>query len=325
MSLPPQLQRAIEQEAGRFPPRELGQAALALSEAYRSGQPSALSLSSDLHRLAYAAARLPATFAALHRVLAELCRRWPGAGPRSLLDLGAGMGTSGWAAAEVFPGLAEATLVEADAGMIGLGQSLAGEHPLLAGATWVRGDLRALPALAPRDLVVCSYALGELGEEEVLAAARAAWVATRQALVLLEPGTMRGFGLVRRLRAALIGEGAQVVAPCPHRDACPLPAGDWCHFAARLERSRLQKRLKEGTVGYEDEKYTYAVLARSPGVPALARILRHPRRRAGHADLQLCTPEGLRSIVVTRSDKAAWTAVRKAEWGDEYPFSPPPG
>jgi len=325
MPLPLPLQRAIERETGRHPARALAPVAAALSAAYRAGQPSALSLSSDLHRLAYAAARLPATFAALHRVLAELCQRWPGAGPQSLLDLGAGPGTSGWAAAEVFADLAEATLVEVDAGMIGLGQSLAGEHPLLAGATWVRGDLRALPALAPRDLVICSYALGELGEEEALAAARAAWGATRQVLVLLEPGTVRGFGLVRRLRAELIGEGAQVVAPCPHRDACPLPAGDWCHFAARLERSRLHQRLKEGALGYEDEKYAYAVLARSPGVPALARILRHPRRRAGHAELQLCTPEGLRSIVVTRSDKAAWRAVRKAEWGDEYPFSPPPG
>lgn len=320
MPLPPQLQRAIEQETGRHPPKALSQVAAELSAAYRAGQLSGAFITSELHRLAYAAVRLPATFAAVRAVWAEVRRRLPDRSPTSLLDLGAGPGTAAWAAGEVFGELAPLTLVEADAGLIALGKALAraGEQTSLEGAAWVCGDLRGLPPFEPHDLVVCSYALGELGEEAASAVARAAWAAAVQVLVVVEPGTVRGFGLIRRLRGELIGAGGQVIAPCPHQEQCPLPVGDWCHFSQRLERSRLHQRLKEVALGYEDEKYSYVAVSRQPLRPAPARILRHPLRRAGHAELQLCTPEGLQALTVARSDKAGWREARKAEWGDEW-------
>lgn len=318
MSLPPQLQRAIEQETSRYPAKALSQAAAELSAAYRAGQPGGTFITSDLHRMAYAAVRLPATFAAAHAVLAEVRRRWPELSAPSLLDLGAGPGTAAWAATGVFGGLSSLTLFEADLGLIELGRALAREQETLERAHWVRGDLRALPALAAHDLVVGSYVLGELGEARASAVVRAAWAATRQVLVLLEPGTVRGFGLIRRLRDELIEAGGRVIAPCPHQVACPLAEGDWCHFAQRLERSRLHQRLKEGALGYEDEKYAYVAVVRQAVAPAPARILRHPLRHGGHAELQLCTPAGLQRLTVTRSDKGAWREARKAEWGDEW-------
>ncbi|MCC7260956.1 MAG: rRNA methyltransferase [Candidatus Latescibacteria bacterium] len=321
MPLPSSLQRAIEQEAGRYSAKDLNQAAAGLSAAYRAGEAeSGAFITSDLHRLAYAAVRLPATFAAACAVMEEVRQRWSGPPLASLLDMGAGPGTAAWAAAAVFAELDSATLFEADEGLIALGKRLAqaGEQRLLAAAQWVRGDLRAPPALAPHDLVVSSYALGELREEEASEVVRAAWALTGQVLVLLEPGTVRGFGLLRRLREHLIGAGGQVLAPCPHQAACPLPAGDWCHFPARLERSRLHQRLKDGALGYEDEKYAYVAVARQGGLAAPARILRHPLRHAGHTELPLCTPAGLQRLTVTRSQKGAWKEARKAVWGDEW-------
>ncbi|MBI2505317.1 MAG: methyltransferase domain-containing protein [Candidatus Latescibacteria bacterium] len=320
MPLPPQLQRAIEQETGRHPPKALSQAAAELSAAYRAEQPGGAFITSELHRLAYAAVRLPATFAAVHAVFAEVRRRWPDLTVANLLDLGAGPGTAAWAAGEIFGELESFTLVEADAGLIALGKALAraGEHHLLEQARWAQGDLRALPAFAPCDLVVSSYALGELGEEAASAVLRAAWAVTVQVLVVVEPGTVRGFALIRRLRDELIATGAHLIAPCPHQEECPLPAGDWCHFSQRLERSRLHQRLKEGALGYEDEKFSYVAVARHLLQPAPARILRHPLRHAGHAELQLCTPTGLQTLTVTRSDKERWKEARKAEWGDEW-------
>lgn len=325
MPLPPSLQRAIEAESSQYPARALNQAAAALSAAYRAGGTgNPVFITSNLHRLAYAAVRLPATYAAAHAVLAEVRRRWTGPPPASLLDLGAGPGTAAWAAAAVFAELGSATLFEADEGLIALGKRLgqAGEQPLLAAAQWGRGDLRLPAPLAVHDLVVSSYALGELREEEASKAVRSAWAATGQVLVLLEPGTVRGFALLRRLREELIGAGGQVLAPCPHQQACPLPAGDWCHFSARLERSRLHQRLKEGALGYEDEKYAYVAVARPPVAPAPSRILRHPLRHAGHTELQLCTPAGLQRLTVTRSQKAAWRQARKAAWGEAWAPSP---
>ena len=321
MSLPLQLQRAIEQETDRHPPKALSQAAAELSAAYRAGHLASGSfLPSELHRLAYAAVRLPATYAAVRAVFAEVRRLLPDQLLASLLDLGAGPGTAGWAGGEVFGELAALTLVEADAGLIALGQGLAraAEYSLLEQAHWVQGDLRVQPAFAPHDLVVSSYALGELGEGEASAVLQAAWAATVKVLVVVEPGTVQGFALIRRLRAELIAAGAQLIAPCPHQEECPLPAGDWCHFSQRLERSRLHQRLKEVALGYEDEKYSYVAVARHPLQPAPARILRHPLRHPGHTELQLCTPEGLQTLTVTRSAKAAWKEVRKTGWGDEW-------
>jgi ribosomal protein RSM22 (predicted rRNA methylase) len=204
--------------------------------------------------------------------------------------------------------------------LIALGKTLAraGEHALLEQARWVQGDLRTLPSFEPHDLVVSSYVLGELEEEEASAVLRVAWAATTQVLVVVEPGTVQGFARIRRLRDELLGAGAHLIAPCPHQAVCPLPAGDWCHFSQRLERSRLHQRLKAGALGYEDEKFSYVAVVRYPLQPARARILRHPLRHPGHTELQLCTPAGLQTLTVTRSDKERWKEARKAAWGDEW-------
>jgi len=183
----------------------------------------------------------------------------------------------------------------------------------------VHADLRAATSFPARDLVVCSYALGELEQDEARAVVQAAWPAARVALVIVEPGTMAGFGLIRLLRAELIGLGGHLVAPCPHQGECPISAGDWCHFSQRLDRSPLHRSLKIGALGYEDEKFSYVVAAKAPVLPAGARVLRHPLRRAGHARLRLCTAEGIQMVAVTRSDPENWKRARKIAWGDAWP------
>lgn len=321
MRLPAPLQNAIEQAALSSGLSNLTQAAAELSERYRY-QSSAHNqfITSDAHRLAYAAVRMPATFAAVAAALSEVQRRAPAVAVQSLLDLGAGTGAAAWAAAEVFAELRQFTLIEQDARLIELGQSLAqaASQPSLRDAAWQRADLRALSALPPHDLVVCSYSLGEIEEEAARRIWQAAWGAAQSALVIIEPGTTRGFELVRRARAALIEAGGFIIAPCPHARACPMSGGDWCHFAARFERSSLHRRLKAGQLGYEDEKYSYVAMAKQPLASAQARILRHPLRHAGYTQLQLCAPAGLQSVTVTRRDKERWRQARKADWGEEW-------
>jgi ribosomal protein RSM22 (predicted rRNA methylase) len=87
-----------------------------------------------------------------------------------------------------------------------------------------------------------------------------------------------------------------------------MPADDWCHFAQRIGRSREHRAAKGGALGYEDEKYSYVAVARAPGAPIAARVLRHPLQRPG-----------LRSATVTRTSGQMWRLARDLRWGDALP------
>src|SRR5690349_14371766 len=115
MQMPLTLRGALEREAARFKPAELKRAQERLSESYRAGAP--IARMDDAERAAYAVARMPATYAAGSAVLTEVTRRVAElrGTPATLLDLGAGLGSMLWAAAEVLPGINAATLVERDA------------------------------------------------------------------------------------------------------------------------------------------------------------------------------------------------------------------
>ena len=322
MQLPPQLCHAIELETAQHNRQSLTQAAIELSENYRSQRSTrGLCMATVAHRLAYAAVRMPATFAAARAVFTEIRRLMPERRITSLLDLGTGPGTAGWAALEVFDEVQQITLVEQDEGWIRTGKSLAhtGGNVLLAHADWVHANVRAVASFPAHDLVVSSYALGELAPQVSREIVQAAWTAAGTAIVIIEPGTMRGFELIRVLRDDLIALGGHVLAPCPHQDACPMPTSDWCHFAQRFTRSALHRRLKTGTLGYEDEKFSYIVASKHLSQPVTARVLRHPLRHAGHTRLRLCTGDGLQTITVTRSDNEHWQRARKIAWGDQWP------
>src|ERR1700687_556309 len=80
-----------------------GRAAL-ISQTYRDGGGSG-AIRSETDALAYALARMPATYAAVTASLNALCEIRPDFDPTTLLDVGAGPGTATWAAAEAFPSL----------------------------------------------------------------------------------------------------------------------------------------------------------------------------------------------------------------------------
>src|SRR5690242_17604796 len=115
MRLPEYLTRAIEEASGGLLSGSVAAASRELTQRYRTGKFTVAAIRTPAERSAYLAARFPATFAANLHVFSELRRRAPQSEIRTLLDLGAGPGTSLFSAAEVFPELTAATLVEADA------------------------------------------------------------------------------------------------------------------------------------------------------------------------------------------------------------------
>jgi ribosomal protein RSM22 (predicted rRNA methylase) len=321
MRLPAALNRAIDAEAAQHDRKLLTRAVEDMSFRYRSrAKDTGAFVSTPLHRAAYVITRLPATFAAVAAVLNEIRNRMPEFVPTSLLDLGAGPGTATWAAAAVFPSFQSATLVEQDPEFIATGRHMvksAAAEPI-SHMEWVRGDLRKAE-LEPHDLVVVSYALGELGEREAVAVVYKALKAAK-VLAVIEPGTPGGCGVVHLARAEMLAAKAHIVAPCSQEGPCPMLArkDDWCHFAQRLERTSLHRNLKSGELGYEDEKFSYMVAAKEEVAKVPARIIRHPLIGKGHIKLELCTPAGITTETVTRSNKERFKQARRAKWGDAW-------
>lgn len=200
--------------------------------------------------------------------------------------------------------------------------------PALRGADWRHARLTAHgPDLPETDLAVAAYLLGELDEQTQAALVRQA-AGAAATVILVEPGTPRGYRRIVEARRLLLELGMTIYAPCPHDLRCPLVAGpDWCHFSARVVRSQRHRRLKDGVLGYEDEKFSYLVAGRAVGAArvsaaatAPARVLRHPLTRKGLVVLELCGADGSADRwVLSRRQGAACKAARKADWGDEWP------
>ncbi|NGX36913.1 MAG: hypothetical protein K1000chlam2_00058 [Chlamydiae bacterium] len=254
---------------------------------------------------AYLIARMPATFAATTVVLREVCQRIS-CPITQFLDLGAGLGTGYAAAKEIFPTIEKATLIEQNPKMISKGRQF-------VDAEWVEGDISKID-LPKADLVLLSYSFGELAQAIQIEVLERAWESA-SVLVVVEPGTPRGFSHILKVRNHLIEKGGHMIAPCPYKGPCPMAQkGDWCHFSVRLERSREHRHLKEAELGWEDEKFSYIAMGKDPARPAKERILRHPQKRSGHVILELC-PDGKRTI--SRKQKELYKWARKAKWGDE--------
>jgi ribosomal protein RSM22 (predicted rRNA methylase) len=304
--IPKTLREALEREAAALPQAELAAAARKLSEAYRQGAPVRLHRRTDL--AAYALTRMPATFAALSTVFAELSFV-----PGSLIDFGAGPGTSLWAAQAVFGAVPAATLVEQNTNWAAFAETLG-----LPAANWRHADVRRLSGTpATYDLAVLSYVLNEMPPGDGANLLRQAWDSTGNALALLEPGTPSGFARVLEARRLLIEWGAHIAAPCPHSSGCPLEKPDWCHFGVRVERTRAHRFAKGGDLGYEDEKFSYVLATRQPPAVSAARVLRHPLHSAGRAELKLCTASGLLTLNAGKKHPE-WKRARKASWGDRW-------
>ena len=232
--------------------------------------------------------------------------------------------TAMWAAVETWPSLEEITLVESDPRMIAVGRQLAeaASSPAVREARWCAANMTTETALPPSELVIAAYSLGELPPARLGEVVGRLWSVCPDIFVIVEPGTPKGLATVRSSRELLCRTGATILAPCPHQGVCPMADGRWCHFSERLGRSRLHRAAKGAALAYEDEKYSYVAVSRSPGRSIEARVIGHPRTRPGRVSLDLCTADGLRSETVSRRDRDRYRAAQRARWGATFNESP---
>jgi ribosomal protein RSM22 (predicted rRNA methylase) len=315
-NLPAELKAALDARLQGLSRNDTAERAALISKTYRDGGGSG-AIRTEADALAYALARMPATYAAVIASLNALAEIRPDFAPQNLLDVGAGPGTASWAAAEAFSSLQSFALLDANSALRALALDLGSGSTRLRDMTYRRGEARAVLADAgPADLVVASYMIGETSEAERRALTDLMWAKTRDTLVIVEPGTPAGYARIIALRQQLIAAGAHVAAPCPHDGKCPLTAPDWCHFTQRLPRLRAHKQIKGAELPFEDEKFSYVALTRAPAARRPARVLAQPAVTKVEVSAKLCTPDGVIIAKLPRRAKADYARARRWRWGD---------
>src|ERR1700675_2669778 len=162
--LPAELKAALEAKLQGRSRSEAADRASLISRTYRDGGGSG-AIRSEADALAYALARMPATYAAVTASLNALRELRPDFAPTSLLDVGAGPGTATWAAAEAFPSLTGFALLDANSALRALALDLGRDSTRLSKMRYGHREARAaLADSEAADLVIASYMIGETSE-----------------------------------------------------------------------------------------------------------------------------------------------------------------
>jgi len=316
---PHALRARIEEAVQHSQSRDLiSRSASDVSERYRRVQAGSLQMKNLSEAMAYLVARLPATFSANARVMEEVARLLPEFSPKNILDVGAGPATASLAASMEWDA-EQFTLLEPNKFLRDVGQDFI--VPEISGVVnWMEKDLSCVSSFGDEaDLVLASYVLNEVEPKNWSKVITDLWSKCRGVLIIVETGTPFGFSVVHAVReSAAQLDGCHVIGPCPQAGVCPL-AGDenrWCHFSVRVERSKFHKQMKEGAqLGYEDEKFSWVALSRSPAALPDYRVIGHPSL-GKVIQLQVCTADGVAKTLEVAKSSPHYKQARKCDWGD---------
>ncbi len=276
-----------------------------------------LQIKTEAEALAYLVARMPATYAANARVLAEVERLLPDFSPQSVLDIGAGPGTASVAVGQAYSSIKSINLVEPNRFLQSIGKDVL--SPYLVGADWQTDRVESFVPKIQYDLVLASYVLNETPLDKVHKLVEKIWTSCCGVMIILEPGTPQGAGIIQKIRDfAVQADNTYLLAPCPHDGGCPLVNQEtrWCHFSVRTSRTKLHKTLKSGDAGFEDEKFSYVILSRFPASRSAYRLMGHPSG-SKLREMQVCGPQGTETLQVSKSHPLHKLS-KKLDWGDGF-------
>jgi ribosomal protein RSM22 (predicted rRNA methylase) len=310
--LPEEIENFIQEQIKYQKLDELKAARELTSNQYKHGKSSYSSFQSNLGLLSYLITRMPATYGASMKVFELISRLLPDYSPKTLWDLGAGPGTASWAALNTFSSLEKIKLIEREKEIVDLGKKICSLDSRWGQSEWLQSSLEQVRMTEPVDLAVFSYVLAESFHLETLS-----YLFHAEVTIVIEPGTPKGFERIRTLRTYLLKNNFNILAPCSHAQNCPMADPDWCHFYARIERSRLHRLLKNGSMGYEDEKFCYLVFSKNLKSSFSAIMIAPPEKRHGYLEAKVCSSNGcLETCKILKKDKKRYEEARKLDWGD---------
>ena len=218
-------------------------------------------LTNESEAVSYVISRMPATYAAVYSVFKQILANY-NEKMTSLLDVGAGTGAGTWAVNEI-ENMSQITCLEIEKSMSNIGKKLM-KNTALDNVQWKSYDILQDEIVEKADIVLTSYMINELPEQEREKVVLKLWQATDKLMVVIEPGTPEGFKNILNIRNLIKEQGGYIVAPCCCNDGCPIKENDWCAFYARVARSSIHRQAKGGNLGYEDEKFSYIAFSKMP-------------------------------------------------------------
>lgn len=315
MDIPDELKKSIDELIKENKTNRIIENAQIISDRYRNndGQGKRLLTEQD-EAISYAISRMPATYSAVYSVVQHTLENYNG-DLETLLDIGAGTGAATWAINELIQ-IKQAKCFEREDSMINIGKHLM-NNTELDGIEWKKYNILQDEIEEKADIVITSYMINELPENEKDGAIQKLWNATNKLFIIIEPGTPQGFKNILKMRENLLKNGGYIVAPCSHQGECKIEEDDWCAFYTRVARSAIHRQAKKGELGYEDEKFSYIAFSKVPVEKNGARILRHPQIYKGYVNVKLCTEDGIQDKVYSKKDGEIYKRIRKLGAGEK--------
>lgn len=232
-----------------------------------------------------------------------------------LLDWGCGTGIAARAVAS-WLSLAEAEVFDQSKPAMAFAlKALQGEGR--SARPWRQAD-----SVEPGTLLILSHVVGELSDDEL--SRLAAFAATAEELIWVEPGSKEISRRLGSIRAVLQAGGHTLMGPCTHQNPCPMltpeNTGHWCHFFAQppteVYQSAFWRQVSE-QVQIDLRGLPYSYLAGSRLQPQLMpadaeRLIGRPRESKAHCRLLCCGPEGLiERVLQKRSDPQLYRQIVK--------------
>lgn len=283
--------------------------------------------------LCYLVGRFPYEYGVLRNVFREIRIIDPLFEPQTCLDFGSGIGSVWWVMKDFYESsFKEYLSVDIQKPMRDLARALAagGElHGRLSFETYAQRAKLPSSVNTKYDVAISAFSLLELpNQRERLATLETLWNKTQRHLIIIENGNRTGFKLVNEARKFILEMPnnanqmrSYVLAPCTHNLPCQRIHAEMsnlpCSFPVKFSSMFNNSDVSRAT-------YSYVILSKvRPKAEPAARVIEQILPRTKHVVCRLCTSKGqvVEKIFTKRKhDKEVYTAARRAEWGDLFPY-----
>jgi hypothetical protein len=260
-------------------------------------------------------------------VLRELkMRSWTPPGGAAVLDWGCGSGIAGRRVVDFFGAENFSSLLVHDHSPIAIDFSEHYGRKAFPGLVVERASHRDLEGDASFGLLVVSHVVNEL--DELARAQLASLCARAETILWVEPGTHEASRLLGGWRETLRSAGMNVIAPCPHQNACGVltPGNErhWCHFfaapPANIQADSEWVRFgQRAGIDLRSLPYSFLVLDRRPTArpEGYSRIIGEARHYKGYAKIFNCDAAGVSELMLQKRDAPELFKALKHSAGPE--------